>query len=81
MAKKEYIKTVILMDLAFIIYVVFFVWLSGIGPLSAQIWHNGGFSFSLSTREILRLVGGILGLVACFVVLGIRSKNHKKSAS
>jgi len=76
--KKEYIKTVILMDFAFVVYVIFFVWLSGIGPLVAQVWHNGGFSFTLSTREIIRLVGGIIGLAACFVVLGIRGKNYKK---
>jgi hypothetical protein len=71
-------KEILLTDWAFAIYAVLFSLFSGIGSLAAQIWRFGGFSFTLSTFDIVRLIVGLVGFSVCiFICFKIGRKSCK----
>jgi hypothetical protein len=51
--------------LGFCYFAVLFSLFSGIGSLAAQIWGFDGFSFTLSTFDIVRLIVGLVGFSVC----------------
>ena len=70
---KGTLKEIFLASWAFVAYVGFFSWLS-FGWIATQIWRFGGFSFTLSASDFIRLAVGFVGFFVCVFTLFITAR-------